>query len=77
MDASFEEISRKYRSVKTGKTSVDFLSLKSEIESYIRSQQGAKRKENDLLEEAQDMLIDLTQIIEEGHCSPFRAKKLG
>ena len=76
MEASFEEISRKYRSVKTGKTSVDLFSLKSEIESYIKSQQGAKRKDNDLLAEAQDMLIDLTQIIEEGHCNPFRPKKL-
>jgi len=76
MEVSFEEISRKYRSVKTGQTSVDLLSLKSEIESYIKSQQGAKRKDNDLLAEAQDMLIDLTQMIEEGHCNPFRPKKL-
>jgi hypothetical protein len=29
-----------------------------------------------LLAEAQDMLIDLTQMIEEGHCNPFRPKKL-
>jgi hypothetical protein len=76
MEVSFEEISRKYWSVKTGRTSVDLLSLKSEIESYIKSQQGAKRKDNDLLAEAQDMLIDLTQMIEEGHCNPFRPKKL-
>jgi len=76
MEVSFEEISRKYWSVKTGQTSVDLLSLKSEIESYIKSQQGAKRKDNDLLAEAQDMLIDLTQMIEEGHCNPFRPKKL-
>ena len=74
MEVSFEEISRKYRSVKTGQTSVDLLSLKSEIESYIKSQQAAKRKDNDLLAEAQDMLIDLTQMIEEGHCNPFRPK---
>jgi hypothetical protein len=76
MDASFEEISRKYHLVKTGKTSIDLLSLKSEIESYIRSQQNAKQRDNDLLEEAQDMLIDLTQMIEEDHCNPFRPKKL-
>jgi hypothetical protein len=74
MEVSFEEISRKYWSVKTGQTSVDLLSLKSEIESYIKSQQAAKRKDNDLLAEAQDMLIDLTQMIEEGHCNPFRPK---
>jgi hypothetical protein len=76
MDASFEEISRKYRLVKTGKTSVDFLSLKSEIESYIRNRQGAVRKSDDLVAEARDMLMDVTQMIEEGHCNPFRPRKL-
>jgi hypothetical protein len=76
MDASFEEISRKYRSVKTGKTSVDLLALKSEIESYIKSQQSSKRRDNDSLAEAEDMLIDLTQMIEEGHCDPIRSRKL-
>jgi len=75
MDASFEEISRKCRLVKTGKTSVDFLSLKSEIESYIRNRQSAKRKGDDLMVEAQDMLMDVTQMIEESHCNPFRPKK--
>jgi hypothetical protein len=74
MEVSFEEISRKYHSVKTGQTSVDLLSLKSEIESCIKSPQGAKRKDNDLLAEAEDMLIDLTLMIEEGHCNPFRPK---
>jgi hypothetical protein len=73
---SFEEITRKYRLVKAGKNKIDLLCLKSEIESYIRNQQGAKRKDNDLLAEAQAMLIDLTQMIEEGHCNPFRTKKL-
>ncbi len=76
MDASFGEISRKYRSVTTGKTSVDLLALKFEIESYIKSQQSSKRRDNDSLAEAEDMLIDLTQMIEEGHCNPIRSKKL-
>jgi hypothetical protein len=76
MDASFEEISRKYQLVKTGKTSVDFLSLKSEIESYIRNRQSAVRKGDDLVAEAQEMLMDVTQMIEEGHCNPLRPKKL-
>ena len=76
METSFEEIARKYRSVKTGKTSVDLLALKSEIESYIKSQQGSKRRDNDSLAQAKDMLIDLTQMIEEGHCNPIRSKKL-
>jgi hypothetical protein len=76
MDASLEEIGRKYRSVKTGKTSVDLLTLKSEIESYVKSQQSSKRGDNDSLAEAEDMLIDLTQMIEEGLCNPIRSKKL-
>jgi len=76
VETSFEEVTRKYRLVKAGRAKIDLLCLKSEIESYIRNQQGAKRKNNDLLAEAQAMLIDLTQMIEEGHCNPFRTKKL-
>jgi hypothetical protein len=76
VETSFEEISRKYRLLKTGKTKIDLLCLKSEIESYIRNRQGAKRKGDDLVAEAQDMLMDVTRMIEEGHCNPFRPKKL-
>jgi hypothetical protein len=75
MEASFEEIARKYRLAKAG-NEIDLLCLKSEIESYIRNRQGAKRKGDDLVAEAQDMLMDVTQMIEEGHCNPFRPKKL-
>ena len=70
METSFEEITKKYRLVKTGKINVDLLSLKSEIESYIENRQGAKRKDDDSLVEAQDMLLDVTQMIAEGHCNP-------
>jgi hypothetical protein len=76
VETSFEEIARKYRQVKAGKTKIDLLCLKSEIESYIRNRQGVKRKGDDLVAEAQDMLMDVTQMIEEGHCNPFRPKKL-
>jgi hypothetical protein len=76
VDKSFEEIARKYRLVKAGKTKIDLLCLKSEIESYVRNRQGAKRKGEDLVAEAQDMLMDVTQMIEDGHCNPFRSKKL-
>jgi len=71
METSFEEIARKYRLVKAGKNKIDLLSLKSEIESYIKNQQSTKRKDDDLVAEAQDMLMDVTQIIEEGHCNPL------
>jgi len=76
MEASFEEIAKKYRSAKMGKISIDLLSLKSEIEAYIKGQQSAKRRDGNSLAEAEDMLIDLTQMIEEGHCNPIRPKKL-
>jgi len=76
VETSFEETTKKYRLVKTGKINVDLLSLKSEIESYIKNRQGAKRKDDDSVAEAQDMLLDVTQMIEEGHCNPFRPKIL-
>jgi len=76
MEAHFEEIRKKYRDAKREKSNLDLLSLKSEIESYIRKLQVADEKDEDLLAEAQDMLIDLKKIIEEGHCKPFRPKKL-
>lgn len=41
-----------------------------------RLQDAEEEKTDDLLEDAQDMLIDLTKIIEEGHCHPFKSKKL-
>jgi len=76
MDPSYEEISRKYRLLKTEQTSIDLLSLQREIEDYIKNRQGAKRKAGDLVAETQDMLMDVTQMIEEGHCNPLRSKKL-
>lgn len=76
MEAHFEIIREKYRDAKRAESDVDLLALKSEIESYIRRLQATEEKNYDLLEEAQDMLIDLTKIIEEGHCHPFKPKKL-
>lgn len=76
MEARFVEIRRKYRDAKREESNIDLLSLKLEIESYIRNLRGADEKNEDLLAEAQDTLIDLIKIIEEGHCKPFRPKKL-
>ena len=76
MKVHFEEIRKKYRDAKREKSNLDLLSLKSEIQSYIRKLQVADEKDEDLLAEAQDMLIDLTKIIEASHCKPFRPKKL-
>jgi hypothetical protein len=76
METSFEEITRKYRLAKAGETTIDLLCLKSENESYIRNRHGAKRKGDNLVVEAQDILVDVTHMIGEGHCNPFRTKKL-
>ncbi len=76
MEARFEEIRKKYRDAKREESNVDLLSLKLEIESYIRNLRVADEKNEDLLAEAQDMLIDLIKIMEESHCTPFRPKKL-
>jgi len=74
--ACFEEIRKKYRDAKREESNVDLLSLKLEIESFIRDLRATGGKNEDLLAEAQDMLIDLTKIIEDSHCQPFRPKKL-
>ena len=76
LETNFEETAKEYRLVKARKINIDYLSLKSEIESYIENRQGAKRKDDDSVAEAQDMLLDVTQTIEEGHCNPFRPKIL-
>ena len=76
METSLKEIREKYRSVKTGKSSIDLFSLKSEIETYVKSQQCSKTRNSNSLAEAEDMLMDVTQMIEEGHCNPLRNKKL-
>ncbi len=72
METSFARaIERKCRLVKAGKTKIDLLCLKSEIKSYIKNQQSTKRKDDESVAEAQDMLMDVTQMIEEGHCKLF------
>jgi len=76
MEARFEEIRRKYRDAKREESNVDLLSLKLEIGSYVRNLRAADEKNEELLAEAEDMLIDLIKIIEESHCQPFRPKKL-
>jgi hypothetical protein len=76
METDFEEMARKYRLVKAGKTKIDLLCLKLEIESYIKNQQSTKRKNDNLVAEAEEMLMGVTQMDEEGHCNPFGPKKL-
>jgi hypothetical protein len=76
VETGFVETAREYRLAKAGKAKIDLLCLKSEIESYIKNQQSTKRKDDDLVSQAQGMLMDVTQMIEEGQCNSFRPKKL-
>ncbi len=74
--ARFEEIRKKYRDAKRKESNVDLLSLKLEIESFIKNLRATDEKNEDLLAEGHDMLIDLITIIEQSRCQPFRPKKL-
>lgn len=74
METRFEGLRRKYRDAKREDSNVDLLLLKSEIEFFIRDLQSAEQKDENMLDEARDMLIDVTRLIEEGHCQPFRPK---
>jgi len=76
VEAQLEEILRKYRNVKKEKSNLNPLSLKLEIESFIRKFQATDEKNGNLIAEAQDMLIDLIKIIEESRCQPFRPKQI-
>jgi len=74
--ASFEDIRKKYRMTKHEESNEDLLSLKLEIESYISNLRAAYKENEDLLAEAQDMLLDMIRIIEAGRCQPFKPRKL-
>ena len=74
--ARFEEIRKKYRDAKRKESNVELLSLKKEIELFIKNLRATHEKNEDLLAEAQDMLINLVQIIEQNRCHPLRHKKL-
>ena len=76
MEAHFEEIRKKYRDAKCAESNADLLSLKLEIESFIGNLRAKDEKNEDLLAEAQDILVDLIKIIDESYCHPFRPKKI-
>lgn len=73
---SIEEIRRKYHKARREKINFDLSSLKREIESFINRLRASDKRDEKLLTEAQDILIDLIQIIEESHCQPLKSKTL-
>jgi len=65
LEEHFEEIRRKYRLTKNGKSSVDLLSQDSETKSSIKNLHGGNDGNRKMIDEVENMLIDLTKIIEE------------
>jgi len=63
-----EEIRRKYR---VSESSLELISLKKEIELYINCLRSEENYE-ELVKEAEDMLIDVTFKIEESRCGILR-----
>ena len=72
---TLEEIRKRYRELKCG-GKVDPYALKEDIGSFIDILKSKYESYGDLREEAEDMLIDVTFMIKEDCCNPFRAKSL-
>lgn len=77
MEAHFEEILKKYLDAKRKDSNIDLLSLKDEIESFMKDLLATDTKKDEkTIADIEDIMIDLTRTIEESHCKPFRSKKL-
>lgn len=71
--ATLDEIRKRYRELKRG-GNVDPFSLEADIESFINTATSQDKSYEDLRQEAEDMLIDVTFIIKENCCSPLKEK---
>lgn len=71
--ATLDEIRERYRELKRG-GNVDPSSLKEDIRSFIKAVRPLDENSEDLRQEAEDMLIDVTFIIKENCCSPTKEK---
>jgi len=71
MEARFEEACRKYEEAANDMNSADLFALKAEIESLMENLQS-RDGNHDLLDKAEDMLVDVTRMIEESHCQPLK-----
>lgn len=69
----FDEIRNRYRELKRG-GNVDSSALKEEIRSFINTIASEADGYEELRQEAEDMLIDVTFMIKEDCCSPVRTK---
>jgi DNA-binding transcriptional regulator YhcF (GntR family) len=71
--ASLNEIRKRYRELKR-EGNVDPFSLREDIKSFINAAKPEDESYEDLRQEAEDMLIDVTFIIKENCCSPLKEK---
>lgn len=71
MEARFKETCRKYEEAVSDMNSADLLALKAELESLMESLQSIDGN-HDLLDKTEDILVDVTRMIEETHCQPLK-----
>jgi len=71
--STLDEIRKRYGELKRG-GNVDPFSLKEDIKSFIKAAKPEDESYEDLRQEAEDMLIDVTFIIKENCCSPLKEK---
>mgnify|MGYP001071328533 CR=1 FL=1 len=71
--ATLDEIRKRYRELKHG-GNVDPFSLQKNIKSFINGPKPEDERYENLRQEAEDMLIDVTFIIKENRCSPLKEK---
>lgn len=71
----FEKILREYNALKHGEN-VDPSVLEEQTRSFVNAVQSKEEDYENLRREAEDILIDLIFTIEEGRCSPPKAKSV-
>ncbi len=69
MEARFEKIRQKYEEAVNDMRSVDLSALKTEIVSLMKDM-SSKDENHKLLDKTEDMLVEVTRMIEEKHCKP-------
>lgn len=71
METRFEETYQKYKEAVKDMNSVDLSALKAEIESLMENLRS-KDENHPLLDKVEDMLIDVTRMLEETRCQTLK-----
>lgn len=75
VETRLEGIRREYKELKRG-GNVDPSALKEKIRSFIDVVKSRGEGYEELRKEAEDMLIDVMFMIQEGRCAPLKAKSI-